>query len=426
MRDSLYSIIALVLVGGLMLGTFPLLGALIRSSTGMIDLLLWLLAKLLRPAISRWHPTVPYLPEISLGSQFFVGLIFFYYFIYQVENQQERLSTFEMILLFSFLVLLLPLWAALIVWQATHYRKHFSEILFYHRFIKPMWDWVTYQSYALLWLQQLPLLEPVIGALDEVASRVKHRRWQTFLRSLFFLSLFTLPVTLLPASVYAWLGSIARSFPENIPLLQEYMNISWFHEPLTILGALYLYLFDWVATVIVLYLVVCVLAPLEPRNLFESVAEALQYFVKDRRIFVFTSYFWHNSLVEHVPTSCSLYSDDQPLPWEQLALALHKTTVELDEFMPLTGQGINSRVALVFEDRAEQESEVRHAHCIHYRRFGATAFLVAVDAHEDLFNDDIRSQSNFQQLTESVGSLINIRHSLRYSSGQTSDNITRK
>jgi hypothetical protein len=45
-------------------------------------------------------------------------------------------------------------------------------------------------------------------------------------------------------------------------------------------------------------------------------------------------------------------------------------------------------MALAFKDKSSPESQVGRAHCIHYRRFGETAFVVALDAHEDRFHDD--------------------------------------
>ena len=430
-QEVLGAIIAFLLACGLIVGTFQLLGGLIRSSTLVIDRVLWLLGWMLRPFRRRW--TVPYLSQISFGSQFLIGIAFFYYFIYQVENQQTRLSSLERLWLFSFLVLLLPVGSGIIAWRAAEYREHFSRILFYHRFIKPIWDWVTYQSYSLLWLQHVPMLYPVIGALDDVAARVNHRQWQTFLRCLFFLSLFTLPVTMLPDSVYTWLAKIFETFPgsadlrshvQQLPWVQGVLQTPWFREPLAILGKVYLYLFDWAATVVGLYLVVAALAPLEPRNLFQGVAEALQYFVRDRGIFVFTGYFWHSGTNEHVATKRVSEGEDTPAPWEELALTLHRATVELDKSMPSTWQGINNRVMLVLEEESEPDGKSPTAHCLHYRRFGETAFVVAVDSEARRFNGgNTRSQAYFLQLAESIGSLVNIRHSLKYSTVQSGGKV---
>ncbi len=92
--------------------------------------------------------------------------------------------------------------AALCIWLAGYHRSEFSKplsrILFYHRRIKPVWDWIAFQSYALLWLDHLPILHPGNCALDDIALRIDHFRWRVFLRCLFVFSLFTLPVQLFP------------------------------------------------------------------------------------------------------------------------------------------------------------------------------------------------------------------------------------
>jgi len=189
-------------------------------------------------------------------------------------------------------------------------------------------------------------------------------------------------------------------------------------------GTIYLYLFDWAATVVVLYLVVRVLSPLEPRNLFPGIGEALEYFVKDRGIFVFTGYFWRSKPDEHTPTIRSSDSDDPPLSWGEFAVALHKETVDLDKFLSSTWQGENSRVSLVFEEELGPEGQPARAYCVHYRRLGESAFVVAVDAQGNRFDgSNTKSQSDFLQFSGSIGCLVNVRHSLKYSSTRSGGDV---
>jgi hypothetical protein len=417
------TIVTLVLACGVVWGTFTLLGGLICYSTLMVDWVLLPLSVPFRLVLRLWQRPFPYRDEISLGSQFLVGLIFFFYFIFQVEKQQARLNLNGQDI-FGYTVLIAVIVTIYIFWRAARYRRHFSRILFYHRFVKPISDWITFQAYALLWLHHIPILYPVIDALDEIASRINHRRWQTFFRCLLFLSLFTLPVQLLPDSFYKWLGDAAKSFPvvaslvgfiEHSSLLAENQQNFWSQQPVVIVGAIYLYLFDWVATVVILYFVVSILSRLEPRNLFKSVADALAYFIGDREGFMFAGYFWRSDADAYAPTVRSSDDADPPFSCEDFALALHKETGRIDEFLPATWQGVNNRVSLVFAEEPASEGGKAEAYCVHYRRFGESAFVVAVDAHGSRFDgSNTRSQSDFLQICESIGSLVNIRHSLKY------------
>jgi hypothetical protein len=94
--------------------------------------------------------------------------------------------------------------------------------------------------------------------------------------------------------------------------------------------------FDWCVTVLLLYFVVAVLAPLEPKNLFPGVGSALRYFVNEHRVFSFAYYFWRQQSNGYMP-----FSDDRipPSPWEDFAQDLHEQTIELDSM-----NGICSRV----------------------------------------------------------------------------------
>lgn len=174
-----------------------------------------------------------------------------------------------------------------------------------------------------------------------------------------------------------------------------------------------MYLFDWAFTVGCLVFVVSVLSPFEPENLFESVAEALKYFVRNEKPFLFTCYFWQNKPGEYAATPCWPESEVLCPPWEKVGRSLHNETAELDRYLPLTGQGVNCRVSAVFEDDAVSQGA---AYCVHYRRFGESAFIVAVGSDPNRFEEKntMRSQSDFLRLSESVGSLVNVRHSLKH------------
>jgi hypothetical protein len=57
---------------------------------------------------------------------------------------------------------------------------------------------------------------------------------------------------------------------------------------------------------------------------------------------------------------------------------------------------------------------VRNPYCFHYRRLGKSSFLAAADARAKRFDgSNARSQIMFHQLAESIGYLVNVRHSLK-------------
>jgi hypothetical protein len=477
----LQPLITLVVMTAIVLGTFEVLGSLISKSAIVFD---WV-SRVLHPIVRAWSRLVPHPEANSRVAQCIVAGAFFGYFILRLPTSDrfKDLHLLDKTVAFSYVVLLMLTLTAYGTWMARHYRRHFSGLLFYHRKVKPVWDWFAFQSYALLWLDQIPVLRPVIGALDDVAKRVHHRRWQIFLRCLFALSLFTLPVQMLPQAFYdqskrfivspvdvvlddVFFGpgrtdlqaprphamrrlsyyqqraaapgaaharkrhleprAIAPELPADPAggraglMLKDWIeNNRWFGVPVSAFVAIYFYLFDWMLTILILYFVVAVLAPLEPRNLFPSIEEGLQYFVEKHKVFIFAGYFWRNNKIdsnEFAPTLSPSSWAIQAAQWEETAQLLHKEMVRLDQFLLATYQGINARVAAVFDEPGPDGKPAKPV-CIHYRRFGKSAFLVAVDEHESQFaGTNASSQTHFFQLSESVGSLVNIRHSLKFSS----------
>jgi hypothetical protein len=108
-------------------------------------------------------------------------------------------------------------------------------------------------------------------------------------------------------------------------------------------GELYVLLVDWALTIVLLFLVVSILSPLEPENLFPSVKEALEHFVKNGKPFAFACYFWQHKPGEYAATPS--WPKEQILcpPWEGVARSMHKEALELDKSLPSTWQGVNSR-----------------------------------------------------------------------------------
>ena len=411
----IHPLITLVVISAIVLGTFEVLGGLISKAAFVFD---WV-SRILHPLVWIWNRVVPYPEANSRTAQCAIGGGFFCYFIWRLPTSKtwQNFSYLDKTIAFSYVVVLVLVLAGLGFWMARHYRRHYSQTLFYHRKVKPVWDWVSFQSYALLWLDRIPILRPVIGALDEVAKRVHHRRWQVFLRCLFALSLFTLPVQMLPEQFYDQSKAFIIAPFDRVPIFKEVIETwieksEWLGVPAAVFGAIYFYLIDWMLTVLLLYFAVSALAPLEPRNLFRTVDEALHYFVEERKIFIFACYFWQDKDGGY---AAAFYPKIGAAQWEATARVLHREMLHLDQFLISTYQGINARIAAVFDQYGLGNKSVS-TECIHYRRFGRSAFLVAVDEQARQFDGtNIKSQTNFLQLSESIGSLVNVRHSLKYS-----------
>jgi hypothetical protein len=295
----------------------------------------------------------------------------------------------------------------------ARYRSHYSEILFDERFVYPIWDWISSQRRIVTMLGGIAPLRPLVWAVQQLGSQIHHRRWQLFFNTLFIFSLYTLPIQLFPA-LDRWLmaavpSTLAESGPELIT------GSPWFAPPMHIAGIAYLYIFDWIVTIIGVYALVVLLSPLEPINNFNKVGRALNDFVQ-RRIFIFSGYFW-----QHLddPAHVTIYPDDRKRsePFEARARLIHKETRALDIAIRGAGQGCNFRVALVYEPEPSgrwSEPEVKDSYCFHYRRLGSSSYLVAADAEGKRFDgSNPENQRNFQQLGESIGYLVNVRDSLR-------------
>ncbi len=292
-------------------------------------------------------------------------------------------------------------------WMRARYRPHFSEILFDERFIYPIWDWISSQRRIVAALGGLAPLRPLVWALQLLGNQIHHRRWQLFFSSLFIFTLYTLPIQLFP-SLDRWLTAIVPALIAESGF--EWIAVSpWFAPPLHIVGTIYLYIFDWVATIIGVYALVVLLAPLEPRNTFNKVGRALHDFVR-RQTFLFTGLFWQHR------EGSTVYPKDKKRsePFEAMAKLIHEETLILDASLRDAWQGCNYRAALVYEPESPGVSEVRNSYCFHYRRMGQSSFLVAVDTDKQRFDgSSARSQTNFQQLSESIGYLVNVRDSFR-------------
>jgi hypothetical protein len=277
---------------------------------------------------------------------------------------------------------------------------------------------------------------------------VDHHRWQTVLKYLWCLTVFSIPFQLMPQWIYDWIPhSIWR-----IPHWDSIWNsIGWpLQDSLLVNVLICKYVLDWILTVSFIYGVVYVLAPLEEKNLFpavkdaldrfSSVREAIQSSVTTEPSFSFAGYFWQRERdkdrrIHYTPTvgakNRAALSDRgetiaQAKRWEAIAQRLHEETLRLDKsFKSLPDpscpdppwQGLNSRVAIVCESEPSDGHEPTTS-CVHYRRLGTCGFVVAVDSDETRsagtnrrFEDG--SQALFQKLVEGVGRLINIRESLK-------------
>ena len=333
-----------------------------------------------------------------------VATIFFCFFTSRI-SEQHRFTTFLGI---NALIVVL----AWIVYRLrASYRPHFSEILFDQRFIYPVWEAISSQRRLLGTIGSIPPLRPLVWALQVIANQIHHRQWQLFFGTLSVFSLYTLPVKLFPA-LDRWLIASTHAIVETY-------NWQWIEtspflgKPLQIAGAGYLYLLDWCITVLGVYAMILLFAPLEPRNTFGKVSEALRDFVRSGRIFLFTGYFWQNSAEASSP---AIFARDKgrSAVFEEIAKSIHNETLQLDASLRGTWQGVSCRVALVYEPSPASVSKVRNPYCFHYRRLGKSAYLVAADAVAKRFSGaNARSQNMFYQLAESIGHLVNIGQSLK-------------
>jgi hypothetical protein len=396
----LKDIIITVVVLAAALGTFHLTAGIIRYSALILDGAFWTVRWPLTMLVRDWNSVVPYSDWNTHVVQAVAGIVFFCYFTTRVATQNKT---------FVFLGLLALVGAAVFfgLWLRARYRPRFSEILFDHRFVKPILDWVNSQRRAILLMGYIPLLWPIVVVLDEVAGRINHRRWQSFLRSAFALSIFTLPVQLFPG-VDTWISNevVSSLHPRLLEIISSTPGI---RDGATAVGTAYLYLFDWMLTIIMMYLIVRILSPIEPRNLFPSVSAALQDFILRRRVFCFGALYWpyHDRAAKP-----AIYARNaNASQWSDIAQSLHKLSEDLDLVLSVAGQGINSRIAVVYQTGSDAKQP---EYCLHYRRLGKAAFVATVDDRRSEFSGgNARSQHHFKQLSESIGTLINVRDSLK-------------
>jgi hypothetical protein len=333
-----------------------------------------------------------------------VAAIFFCFFTSRI-SEQHRITVFVAV---SALILVLT-W---IVYRLrAKYRPHFSEILFDQRFIYPVWDAILSQRRILTALGGIAPLRPLLWAMQLLANQIHHRQWQLFFGTLAVFSLYTLPVQLFPA--------LDRWLIAGVQTILETNNWQWIEaspllgKPLQIAGTGYLYLFDWCVTLLGVYAMIVLFAPLEPRNIFIKVDEALRDFVRRGKIFLFTGYFWQHGGGASGPAVC-VRDKGRGALFEEIAKSIHNETLLLDTSLRGTWQGVSCRVALVYEPVPASDSKVRNSYCFHYRRLGKSSFLVAADALGKRFDgSNTKSQSQFYQLAESIGHLVNIGHSLK-------------
>jgi hypothetical protein len=333
-----------------------------------------------------------------------VAALFFCFFTSRLAPQYRFFA-------FFFLLFLIGLLVWIVRRVRARYRAYFSEILFDERYLDPVWDWISSQRRILLLLARLPPLRPVSGALDIVLNRVHHRRWQLFLGSLIAFSFYTLPVQLFPGFDH-WLSETVSSAVKNYEL--DWLSHSpWFGRSFDIVAIIYLYLVDWLVTIIALYAVITFLCPLEPRNLFETVEKALRDFVSDHRIFVFSGLFWQHQEGSADFAVCARGEEEKRV-FSLIAKTFHHASLDLDAHLRGGWQGENARIALTYKVASPNKAGKDDHYCLHYRRFGRSSFLVAVDANRTRFDrPDATSQKNFQQLSDSVGYLVNVRDSLK-------------
>jgi hypothetical protein len=185
------------------------------------------------------------------------------------------------------------------------------------------------------------------------------------------------------------------------------------------------------------------LAPLEEKNLFpgvkdaldrfSSVSEAIESSVRTDPSFTFAGYVWDNHEkdpnLRYTQTLGAKAAADESAGketisktqrWAAIAKSLHEETLIMDNkaFPHPRWQGVNSRVAVVCESEPEAGHEPKSVVCLHYRRLGKCGFVAAVDEDEQRITATNQaskdtSQALFQKLVEGVGRLVNIRESLK-------------
>ncbi len=333
-----------------------------------------------------------------------VATTFFCFFTSRVSEDHRILAFFLLIGLILLLVRIVLGWRA-------RYRPYFSEVLFDERFIHPVWRWTSSHRRILAVLGYVPPLRLLARSLHVAANQVHHRRWQLFLGSLFAFSFYTLPVQLFPYLDHRLKNAIPAAVRKYD--LQWITESEWAGNSFHIVGIGYLYLLDWALTIVAVYALVVALSPLEPRNIFTSVEGALRDFVRRRRVFLFSGYFWqHNT---HPPRSSVSARDEKKNDlFKSMPQLIHEQTLELDGSLRGAWQGNNCRVALVYQAARANGPKADSSYCFHYRRFGKSSFIVAVDSHAEHFDgSNAKSQTFFQQLGESIGYLVNVRDSLR-------------
>jgi hypothetical protein len=333
-----------------------------------------------------------------------VAAIFFCFFTSRI-SEQHRITVFVAV---SALILVLT---RIVYRFRARYRPHFSEILFDLRYIYPVWEAILSQRRLLTTLGGVAPLRPLLWAMQLLANQIHHRQWQLFFGTLAVFSLYTLPVQLFPA-LDRWLIAGTQT-------LLEINNWQWIEaspflgKPLQLAATGFLYLFDWCITLLGLYAMIVFFAPLEPRNIFIKVDEALRDYVRKGKIFLFTGYFWQHGGEASGPAVC-VRDKGRGALFEEIAKSIHNETLLLDTSLQGTWQGVSCRVALVYEPAPTSDSKVRNSYCFHYRRLGKSSFLVAADADGKRFDgSNTKSQLRFYQLAESIGHLVNIGHSLK-------------
>ena len=360
--------------------------------------------------IVNWFVRIVYISKFS-GSDFgthitqpIVAAIFFCFFTSRI-SAQHRLTTFIAVSVFILVL------GAIVYWVRARYRTHFSEILFDERFIHPVWEAISSQRRLLVSLGAVAPLRPLLWSIKVLTNQIHYRQWQLFFGTLAVFSFYTLPVELFPG--------LDRWLLRGVHAVVEEFNGQWIVEsPLygkavQMAGSGYLYLFDWGVTVLGVYGLIVLFAPLEPRNTFSNVSEALRDFVRKGKVFLFSGFFWQYGSWSSRP---AVYTRDKERAdsFEPVAKLIHDETLLLDAALRGSFHGNSCRVALVYEPVAGSDAKVRNPYCFHYRRLGKSSFLAAADAHAKRFDgSNARSQIMFHQLAESIGYLVNVRHSLK-------------
>lgn len=376
----------------------------------LLEWIVWVPVRLLAPIPERHHDV----RRLILGLIIFSGLSWWTVQFLDahpkaIENywraNKEALEIVGVILAVAILVVGADLW--LTPWT-----------LFYHRRIKPIWEMGDRLGMTILALGTMPVVREVVECLRELKRRVPTRRCQTVLVVLYYLSIVTLPIQVFPILV-EWQHS---HFKEDLHDLVETVRRQWpdvVEVPVFTLFAAVLYLADWIATVAVFYAVVVNLARYWPRDVFDSIADVIRWFVVEERVFRIGAYYWTDGSQQGrraLPdgtagsdTACGM--DPQRLEDtaknDALAAELHNETLDLDRSLKSTRQGHNVRVAVVFERGGKYV-------CIHYRRFGHFGFVVAEDDDPNRFyGEALESQINFQRFCAGIGRLIEVRESLK-------------